>query len=40
MDQNAVAEMNKYLSAIEEWDVIFETVATRVTGKWKEIGLI
>jgi len=35
-----VAEMNTYLSATEEWDVMFETDATRVTGKWKGFRLI
>jgi hypothetical protein len=34
------AELNTYLRAREEWDVRFETDATRVTGKWKGIRLI
>ena len=37
MDKNAVAELNTYLSATEEWEVTFETVATGVTGKRKGI---
>jgi len=40
MDKNSVAELNTHLSAREDWDVMFETDATRVTGKWKGIRLI
>jgi hypothetical protein len=40
MDKNAVAELNTHLSARKEWDVMFETVATRVIGKLMGIRLI